>query len=321
MKRKQLAPHIHADQPAAERYLYVLVALLPAFLGAIFYYGVRVLILTAVSVLCFFMSDYSISSKLYPDHPFHVDYSSLVSGVLLVLMIPASTSFWAVMMAALFGSVLVKQAFGGAGANVFNPAFAARAFLEFLCPVQMTAKELPFKGLWDLSTLWTGLPKKETVSGTVSVKWLDIFAGRMIGMAGVTSIVLLCFGLLILLERRLFRFEASLAYLATIVVGYVPFYWDNLSFYQFFSWLSVGGLLLVCIFALNDCTTTPMDPKGRIIFGFGTGILTLVLYRFGNSSYAMIFPVLMMNMTTPIFNRYLRPRVFSKPSWFREVER
>ena len=137
---------------------------------------------------------------------------------------------------------------------------------------------------------------------------------------GVTSIVLMFFGLLILMERKLIRYEITVAYFATIVVGYVPFYWDHLGFHQFFSWLSLGGLMLIGIFALNDCTTTPIDPKGRIIFGFGTGLLTLVLYRFGNSSYAMIFPVLMMNLTTPIFDRYLRPRVFSKPSWFREVE-
>lgn len=321
MKRKQLAPHIHADQPAAERYLYVLVALLPAFLGAVFYYGIRILILAAVSMFCFFMSDYLISEKLYPELPFHVDYSSLVSGLLLVLMVPSSTSVWAVALAALFGSVLVKQAFGGAGANVFNPALAARAFLEFAVPAQMTAVEKPFQGLWDLSTLWTGKAKNIGAVNSAATGFVDIFSGRLIGMAGVTSIVLLLLGLLILLERRLFRFEASLAYFITIVVGYVPFYWDHLEFRQFFMWVALGGILFVGIFALNDCTTTPMDPRGRIVFGFGAGLLTLILYRFGNSSYAMIFPVLMMNMTTPVFDRYLRPRVFSKASWFREVEK
>ena len=321
MKRKQLAPHIHADQPAAERYLYVLVALLPAFLGAVFYYGIRVLILAAVSMFCFFMSDYLISEKLYPELPFHVDYSSLVSGLLLVLMVPASTSAWAVAMAALFGSVLVKQAFGGAGANVFNPALGARAFLEFACPAQMVAAENPFQGLWNLTTLWTGKPGTITPASSEGVRFVDIFSGRLVGMAGVTSIVLLLLGFLILLERRLIRFEAPLAYFATLVVGYVPFFWDHLNFHEFFYWVSVGGILLIGIFALNDCTTTPMDPKGRIVFGFGAGLLTLILYRFGNSSYAMIFPVLMMNMTTPIFDRYLRPRVFSKASWFREVEK
>ncbi|MBP5417843.1 MAG: RnfABCDGE type electron transport complex subunit D [Clostridiales bacterium] len=321
MKRKQLAPHIHADQSAAERYLYVLVALLPAFFGAVFYFGVRVLILAAVSMFCFFVSDYLIFEKLYPELPFHVDYSSLVSGLLLVLMIPASTSFWAVILAALFGSVLVKQAFGGAGTNVFNPAFAARAFLEFACPLQMTAKELPFKGLWNFSSLLTGKPGKGAVATQLpSLNWLDILSGRMVGMAGVTSIVLLFFGLLILMERKLIRYEISIAYFATIVIGYIPFYWDQLRFYQFFTWMSLGGIMLVGIFALNDCTTTPMDPKGRIVFGFGTGVLTLVLYRFANSSYAMVFPILMMNMTTPIFDRYIRPRVFSKASWFREVK-
>lgn len=322
MKRKQLAPHIHADQPAAERYIYVLLALLPAFLGAVFYYGIRVLILSAVSMFCFFMSDYFISSKLYPEMPFHVDYSSLVSGFLLALMVPASTPVWAMIIAVLFGSVLVKQAFGGAGANIFNPALASRAFLEFAFPTQMIAQEVPFKGLWNLSTLWTGKPSaSSTIAYATSTKWLDIFSGRLPGMAGVTSIVLLLLGLLILLERKLFRFEAPLGYFLAIVFGYVPFYWDAMRFDLFFAWLSVGGILLIGIFALNDCTTLPLDPRGRFIFGLGAGLLTLILYRFGNSSYAMIFPVLMMNMTTPIFDRYLRPRVFSKTAWHREVEK
>lgn len=320
MKRKQLAPHIHADQPAAERYIYVLLALLPAFLGAVFYYGVRILILAAGSMFCFFMSDYLVSRKLYPDMPFHVDYSSLVSGLLLVMMVPASTSLWAVVLAALFGSVLVKQAFGGAGTNILNPALAARAFLEFACPLQMAAREMPFQGLWNFSTLWTGKPDG-TVASSTSIKWLDIFSGRLAGMAGVTSIVLLLLGMVVLIERKLFRYEAPFAYFITLVFGYVPFYWDQLRFDVFFSWVAVGGLLFIGIFALNDCTTTPMDPIGRILFGFGAGIMTLLLYRFGNSNYAMTFPVLMMNMTTPVFDHYLRPRVFSKTSWFREVEK
>ncbi|MBO4928113.1 MAG: RnfABCDGE type electron transport complex subunit D [Clostridiales bacterium] len=320
MKRKQLAPHIHADQPAAERYIYVLLALLPAFLGAVFYYGIRVAILAAVSMSCFFFSDFLISKHMYPDHAFHVDYSSLVSGLLLVLMIPASASVWTVILAALFGSVLVKQAFGGAGANIFNPALASRAFLEFAFPVQMSAKEAPFQGTWHLQSLFTGEPAA-SAAGETTVGWMNILSGRLPGMCGVTVMVLILIGMVVLIERRIFRFEAPLAYILALVFGYVPFYWDALRFDAFFAWIACGGLILVAVFMLNDCTTLPLDPKGRFIFGFGAGILTLILYRFANSTYAMVFPVLMMNMTTPIFDHYLRPRAFSRTSWFREVQK
>jgi len=321
MKRKQLAPHIHADKPAAERYVYVLLALLPAWLGAVFYYGIRVVLLSAVSMTCFFLCDYFCSRAMYPEMPFHVDYSSLVSGLLLALLVPASSSCWAVLLAALFGSLLVKQAFGGAGTNIFNPALASRAFLEFAFPAQMVAKEMPFKGLWNLSTLLTGTPSASSVGADTTLRWSYTLSGRLVGMCGVTSIVLILLGLIVLAERKLFRFEAPLGYFLAIVIGYVPFYWEYMRFDYFFYWLAVGGLLLIGIFALNDCTTTPMDPRGRFLFGIISGILTLVLYRFGNSTYAMVFPVLMMNMTTPIFDRYLRPRAFSKGSWFREVEK
>jgi len=320
MKRKQLAPHIHADQPASVRYIYVLLALLPAWIGAVFYYGIRVVVLSVVSMGCFFLSDYIVSRRMYPEQSYYVDLSSLISGLLLVLMVPASTSVWAVLLAALFGSLLVKQAFGGVGTNILNPALASRAFLEFTFPVQMTAVEAPFSGLWHLSSLLNGKPAAQMVSTETSVPWMHILSGRITGMAGVTSIVLLLIGLLILLERRLFRFEAPAGYFLVLIFGYVPFYWDALRFDTFFVWLCTGGLLLVGIFMLNDYSTIPMDPKGRFLFGLIAGLLTLVMYRFGNSTYAMVFPVLMMNMTTPIFDHYLRPRAFSKPSWYREVE-
>ena len=321
MKRKQLAPHIHANQPASERYVYLLLALLPILMGAIFYYGIRVVILVLVSCGCFFASDFICAKKMYPEHAFYVDYSSLVSGLLLALMVPVSTSVWAIAMAALFGSLLVKQAFGGVGTNIFNPAMAARAFLQVTCPAQMTALERPLTNLWSMSSLITGHPCGDTVVSPISASDMAIFSGRLPGMVGLTSLVLLVLGGAILIERKLFRFEAPLTFFFTVAFGYVPFYWTQLQPDVFFLWLINGGILFVGFFMLNDCTTTPMDPRARVVFGGGTGILTLLFYRFGNNAYAMIFPTLMMNMLTPIFDFYLKPRAFSKKTWLREVEK
>lgn len=319
MKRKQLAPHIHADQPAAERYVYVLLALLPAWLGGLFYFGIRVIALSAVSVLTFFFSDFFSARKMYPEQAFYVDYSSLVSGLLLSLLVPVSTSIWAMFFAALFGSLFVKQAFGGVGTNIFNPALAARAFLEFTFPAQMVAVEGPFAGIWHLESLLTGKPLRET-SAVAEATWSNIVSGRLTGMVGTTSIVLVLIGLLILIERRMFRFETTLAYLITLIIGYIPCYIHSLRPDMFLAWMAYGGLALIGVFALNDCTTTPMSAKGKAFFGCGAGVLTVLLYRFGNSTYAMVFPVLMMNMTTPIFDHYFRPQAFSKSSWYREVK-
>lgn len=319
MKRKQLAPHIHADQPAAERYVYVCLALLPVWIGGLFYYGIRVIALSLVSVMTFFLTDFFSTRKMYPEQAFYVDYSSLVSGLLLSLLVPVSTSIWAIFLAALFGSLLVKQAFGGAGSNIFNPALAARAMLEFVFPAQMTVTEAPFDGVWHITSLLSGKPAVET-SAVADMSWSSILSGRLPGMIGTTTIVLALFGMVILIERRLFRFEAPLAYFITLAVGYVPCYAHSLSPSHFVSWVACGGLVLVGVFMLNDCTTTPMSVQGKLLFGFGTGVLTLLMYRFGNSTYAMIFPVLMMNMMTPILDHYFRPQAFSKSSWYREKE-
>ena len=269
--------------------------------------------------LTFFFADFLSTRKLYPEHAFYVDYSSLVSGLLLSLLVPVSTSVWAVFLAALFGSLLIKQAFGGVGTNIFNPALAARAFLEFVFPTQMIAVESPFEGMWHVTSLLSGKPAVATPS-VADFSWSNILSGTLSGMIGTTTILLALFGMFILIERRLFHFEAPLAYFATLIVGYIPCYIHVISLRHFVSWLACGGLVLIGVFMLNDCTTLPISRKGRAIFGCGTGILTLMLYRFGNSTYAMVFPVLMMNMTTPIFDRYIRPQAFSKSSWFKEVK-
>ncbi|MBR3058147.1 MAG: RnfABCDGE type electron transport complex subunit D [Clostridiales bacterium] len=322
MKRKQLAPHIHADRPIVERYAYVLLALLPILIGALFYYGIRVLVLSFVSCGVFFLCDYLSSKNMYPEMPFHVDYSSLVSGLILAMLVPVSTSVWAMAIAAAFGSLLVKQALGGVGRNLFNPALAARAFLQIAFPMQMVAQEPPLENFWGFSSLFTG---KAIVSNgaitQVNVDILDIVSGRVIGMVGTTSLILIALGAVIMIERKLFSIYAPAAFFAVILIGYVPFNWAGAGFEEFLIWMIRGGILFVGVFALQDCTTLPMDKWARCLFGGGAGLLTLILYRFGNASYAMIYPVLLMNILTPVFDYYIRPRAFSKTSWFREVEK
>lgn len=321
MKRKQLAPHIHADQPAAERYMYVLVALLPIVIGAVFYYGIRVLLLTAVSCSVFFFCDYLSSKKMYPESPFHADYSSLVSGVILVMLVPVSSAFWAVALAAAFSSLLVKQAFGGVGRNIFNPALAARAFLQIAFPAQMVAVEQPMEHFWGLRSLLTGKALASSALVSADVGTLDVISGRICGMVGTTSLVLIAIGAVILFERKLFSVYAPVSFFLVIVLGYIPFNWTSVGLMEFFLWCIRGGVLFIAVFPLHDCTTMPMDKWAQCLFGGGAGLLTLILYRFGNASYAMIYPVLMMNALTPVFDYYIRPRAFSKASWFREVDK
>ena len=187
----------------------------------------------------YFFSDYYSAKKLYPEQAYYVDYSSLVSGLLLSLMVPVQTSVWAIFLAALFGSLLVKQAFGGVGTNIFNPALASRAFLEWIVPSQMAVVESPFSGTWHLSSLFTGKPLASTAQTVADSPWTQIVSGRMAGMVGTTSIVLLGLGLVILIERKLFRFEASLSYILVLIVGYVPCYIHNVDPQSFLLWLSV----------------------------------------------------------------------------------
>ncbi|HOO61934.1 MAG TPA: RnfABCDGE type electron transport complex subunit D [Bacillota bacterium] len=315
MIQKQLAPHIHASQNASERYLNMCVALMPCIVSAIFYYGIRAIILLAVGALSFFTSDYLFAKYLRKETMEQYDQSSFVSGILLVLMVPASTSIWALLVGILFASFFGKQCFGGVGCNVFNPALLGRAFLELFFPNQMTPVEYP--GIFSLrtDTLLTGATSNVVTDQSASTI-METLSGRYSGMMGVASIVLIGLSIVYLLVRKLYKPEAPLAYLFVVVLGYFPACWGQFSFEHFLFWLTSGGFVFIAAFALSDCTTMPICKSGRIVFGVGAGILAVFLNRFTYPVLGMVFPVLMMNMITPIFDFYIRPRVFGKQQWY-----
>lgn len=316
---KKFAPHIHCDRSAPQIYLDVLVALLPCCAAAVYYYGIRALILLFWSVTLFVFSDHFFSNYFRKGKPYF-DVSSIVSGIILVLLLPPTVSIWTLSAGILFSSVIIKQVFGGPGSNIFNPALAGRAFLAIAFSAQTSVYAAPLTGRLVGESLITGpvgaVGVVSSVGESISYSLLEILSGNVPGAMGITGAVFALMGGLYLVTRGLLKIHAPLAYLLTIIAGYWLFFIGRSSFSGIASLLLTSGVSFCAVFSLSDYSTTPTSRTGRAIFGIGAGILALLFFAFGNVLFAIVFPVLIMNGATPILEFYIRPRVFAKKVWY-----
>jgi electron transport complex protein RnfD len=311
---KASAPHIHRKQNAPQIYIDVVIALLPCCVAAIYAYGLRAAVLLLWGSILHAVSDY-VFSRFVRREQVYPDMSGLISGLILVLFLPPTVSIWAVASGVLFSSVVVKQFFGGVGSNLFNPALAGRAFLAVAFAKTTSTLSSPFVGFWSLKTLITG--PQEAVSAAIgNPDWLKILSGLFPGAMGLTGAVFAAVGGLYLVFRGILKLQAPLSYIITIVAGYWLFFLDGASVVGMLRLLFTSGVLFCAAFALGDFSTIPTSGSGRIAFGIGTGIWTLLMFAAGQSTLAVVFPVLIMNGMTPILEFYIRPRIFASPPWY-----
>jgi len=320
---KMFAPHIHCDRSAPQIYLDVMVALLPCCAAAIYYYGIRALILLFWGATLFVFSDHFFT-KYFRKENTYFDVSSIVSGTILVLLLPPTVSIWTLSAGVLFSSIIVKQVFGGPGANIFNPALAGRAFLAIAFSAQTSAYATPLTDSLVGKSLFVGsvdvVGAASSVGESIDYSLLEILSGAFPGAMGITGAVFALMGGLYLVTRGLLKLHAPIAYLLTIIAGYWLFFLGHASLSGLASILVMSGVSFCAVFSLGDYSTTPTSRAGRIIFGIGTGILALLFFAFGNALLAIVFPVLMMNGATPILEFYIRPRIFAKKAWYYDKE-
>jgi electron transport complex protein RnfD len=301
----------------------VLVALLPCCAAAVYYYGIRALILLFWGAALFSLSDHFFTKRFRNDNSYF-DVSSIVSGTILVLLLPPTVSIWTLSAGVIFSSIIVKQLFGGPGSNLFNPALAGRAFLAIAFPAQTSVYVSPLMGRMSGESLFAGpvgaFGAATSVGESISNSWLEILSGAFPGAMGVTGAIFALMGGLYLLTRGLLKLHAPIAYMLTIIAGYWLFFIGRASISGIASLLLMSGVSFCAVFPLSDYSTTPTSKTGRIIFGIGTGMITLVFMATGNTLFAIIFPVLVMNGATPILEFYIRPRIFAKKAWYSAEE-
>ena len=311
------SPHVHAPMTTQTIMRDVLIALTPAMVGAIYFFGFRALMVTLVSVAACVFFEWAYC-KLTKRHCKVYDLSAVVTGVLLAFVCPVTIPYWTIILGAFFAIVLVKMLFGGLGRNIVNPALAGRAFM-FSWPVLMsTWVKVGFEnsaGLLStadavtaatpLASMHQGLMPEESV--------LDMFLGNVGGCMGETSAMLLLIGFVYLLYRQVLTPRIPVSYLGTMAVLTFLFPQGNDRIAWMAAQLFSGGLMLGALFMATDYVTSPVTKLGQILYGIGCGLLTVLIRYFGGYSEGVSYAILVMNACVVLLDRIGRPVKFGAP--------
>lgn len=307
------SPHVHTRESISSIMLDVLIALMPAVLAGIFFFGYRASLVLLTAVAACLLSEYAYEKIM--KKPVTVrDLSAVVTGVLLGLNMPPSVPLWMVVAGSAFAMILVKQLYGGLGKNFMNPALAARCFMLIAWPSAMTTFH-EAKGSLDAVSSATPLAVLKGISEGALPSLSDSLIGRTAGCIGETSAVLLLLGFLYLLLRKVVRIRIPAAMLGSFAV-LTYFFGNNTTEYSqsVFTLMHLlnGGLLLGAFFMATDYVTTPTTRGGQIVFGLGCGILTFVIRRFGGYPEGTSFAILLMNVAAPLIESAFIPKTFGE---------
>ena len=311
------SPHVHSPVTTQTIMRDVLIALAPALIGSVYFFGPRALTVTLVSVLaCFFFE--KLWCKLMKQDDKTYDLSACVTGVLLAFVCPPTIAYWQIVLGALFAIILVKMLFGGIGRNIVNPALAGRAFM-FSWPVAMStwvkvgwANQASVFSTADIVTEATPLANMhQGLMPEASI--MDMFWGNVGGCIGETSAFLLLLGLVYLLVRKVIKITIPACYIGTVAVLTLLFPMGNPPIQWMAAHLFGGGLMLGAIFMATDYVTSPITTLGQVLYAIGCGALTVLIRYFGGYNEGVSYAILVMNGFVVLFDRIGRPTKYGAP--------
>ncbi len=308
-----MSPHIHEEEGISGIMLDVIIALIPAVIAGVYYFGLRaaMVILTAVAACVFFEYVYARAMKKKNTVR---DLSAVVTGILIGLNMPSAIPLWMVVIGSGFAILLVKQLYGGIGKNFMNPALAARCFMLIAWAGAMTTFPIPFEGADAISSA-TPLAVMSGVSEGAIPSLRDAFWGAIPGSLGETSVFAILIGFVYLLVRKVISWKIPVTYVLVFAV-LTYFFGENSSTMSRldFTLMQVltGGLMLGAVFMATDYTTTPTTPMGTYIFAIGCGVITFVLRRFGGYPEGVSFSILLMNILVPQIDKFTVPKKFGE---------
>ncbi len=298
------SPHFNGGKTTQNIMLDVIIALTPAMIASVILFGFRAAVVILTCVAACVASEY-LSRRVMKRTQTVGDLSCVVTGILLALNLPSTIN----PLIAIFGSVaaivVVKQMFGGIGQNFVNPALTGRIILLNSFPSRMTHWVQPFDYAAGADAVTTATPLGILKEGGGELpSYLDLFLGNTGGCLGETCALALLLGGIYLIVRRVISPVIPLTYLGTVAV---------LSFFMgrdpLFDLLS-GGLLLGAIFMATDYTTSPLYFWGRVAFAFGCGLITMLIRQYGSLPEGVSYSIILMNILTPLIERYIKPRPF-----------
>lgn len=309
------SPHIHGGDSISKNMYGVLIALVPAFLVSLYFFGLGALIVTVASVFFCVLFEYLIQKFLMKKEPTFTMVRPILTGVLLAFNLPSNLPIWIIAIGALAAIGIGKMSFGGLGNNIFNPALTGRIFLLISFPAQMTTWPVVGQltsyadattGATVLSLMNEGaLDKMPTLS--------DMLIGNMGGSLGEVSALALLLGMFYMLWKKIITWHVPVSIFVTVFVFTGIMHLVNpVQYASPFVHLLSGGLMLGAIFMATDYVTSPMSKSGMIVYGVGIGILTTVIRLFGSYPEGMSFAIFIMNGVTPLINSYMKPKTFRR---------
>ena len=316
-RSRHLPPQVGQSSTTAAMMGEVGIALLPALIMGAFFFGFRVLVLTAISVAACVLIE-KLYRRLTGQNDTTRDLSACVTGLLLAMCLPATSAYWVPVLGAFFAIVLVKQFYGGLGKNFMNPALTARMLLTTF-PMLMTSwpRALERLPLWGVDAVSAPTPLSSLQNGMLPAENLgQLLLGQHGGCMGEVSSIMLLLGGGYLILRRVISCRIPMAYLGTVAViaflfppaGVSPLNWVA-------AHLISGGLLLGAFFMATDPTTSPITPRGHIMFGVGCGLLTMLLRYHGSYPDGVGWAILTMNGCVWLLDRVGLPRRFGVDSF------
>ncbi len=320
------SPHLHTSTSTKSLMRDVVIALLPAVIVSVLFYGWSVMLVLGVSVASCVLLEYLITRYLLNKPCTVCDMSAVVTGLLLALNLPATTPWWVVLIGAAVAIGVAKMTFGGLGQNLFNPAIVGRVFLLISFPTYMTDWTRPqgfIGGGYDAVTGATldgvsgatplGLVKGGNLAITESMDYMDVLFMNIGGSAGEISALALVAGFIYLLARRVIKPYITLSILVTVAAFSGIFWAVDPEVYTgpVFNLLT-GGILLGSIFMATDYVTSPMSNVGGIIFGVGIGVITMLIRYFGAYPEGVSFAILIMNSVVPLINKWCHTKKYGR---------
>ena len=320
-----LSPHAHGNETVEKNMYGVIIALVPALLVSFLYFGIGSVIvcLTSVSACMFF--EWAITKYILKEEPTLMDGSAIVTGLLLGFNLPSNLPIWITLIGALVAIGIGKMTFGGLGSNPFNPALVGRCFLLVSFPAQMTSWPVlgQLSKYTDAATGATPLSVMKSAIKTGDATMLDKLPNSLhlllgnnvsggMGTIGEVCALALIGGLIFMLWRKIITWHIPISIFATVFVFSVFLHLVNPIYADPLTVLFSGGLMLGAIFMATDYVTSPMTPKGQLIYGIAIGFLTVVLRNWGSYPEGMSFAILIMNALTPLINAYIKPKRFGE---------
>lgn len=311
------SPHVRSSATSQRIMLDVIIALIPAVIASGVIFGLRALVVTAVTVASCVLSEY-ISRKIMKRSNTLGDLSAIVTGILLAFNLPASLPLWMAALGGAIAIVVAKQLFGGIGQNFVNPALIGRIVLFISFASAMAQWTQPRAGFMNL-TEWVPLTGATPLGeGGADVSLLNMFLGLRGGCLGETCAAALLLGGIYLVIRKVISPAIPLTFIGTVAV--IMLIAGKGDFTFMLNQLLSGGLLLGAIFMATDYATSPINFKGKLIFGVGCGLFTCLMRLFGSNPEGVSFAIVLMNILVPHIERLTTPKPFGTPKKEKEAQ-